>query len=138
MAAIKATFSDFKLIKTRKVAQLVMEIPVEQADAALKALGGLPQFSTEQWVGIAPINESVPGKPKAPKSRAQMAAIIGQDQSFWGFAGTHGVHESAVFIREHCGVASRSDIKEGTEAAGKWDILRTEFDAHTGRIARPE
>ena len=43
MAAIKATFSDFKLIKTRKVAQLVMEIPVEQADAALKALGGLHQ-----------------------------------------------------------------------------------------------
>jgi hypothetical protein len=37
-AAIKGTFSDFKLIKTRKLAQLIIEIPIELADSALAAL----------------------------------------------------------------------------------------------------
>jgi hypothetical protein len=43
VAAIKATFSDFRLIKGRKQAQLVLEVPIEQADNALAALGGIPQ-----------------------------------------------------------------------------------------------
>ena len=38
MTAIKATFSDFKLIKGRKVAQLIFEVPIEATDAALAAL----------------------------------------------------------------------------------------------------
>ncbi len=40
MTPICATFSDFRLVKGRKVCQLVCEVPLEQADAALAALGG--------------------------------------------------------------------------------------------------
>jgi hypothetical protein len=42
-AATQGTFSDFRLIKGRKVCQIVIEVPIEQADQALAALGGLPQ-----------------------------------------------------------------------------------------------
>lgn len=55
MSAIAGTFADFKLIKTRSCAQIVIEVPIEQADAALKALGGLPRPAKERWVGIAPL-----------------------------------------------------------------------------------
>src|SRR4051812_4591789 len=52
-AVTQATFSDFRLVKGRKVAQLVFEVPIEQADQALAALGGLPQPATEAWVALA-------------------------------------------------------------------------------------
>jgi hypothetical protein len=55
-AAIQASFSDFRLIKGRKTAQLILEIPIEGADAALAALGGIPQPHSERWVGVARLN----------------------------------------------------------------------------------
>jgi hypothetical protein len=51
--AILATFSEVKIIKTRSVMQIVCEIPIDQADEALRILGGIPQPAEERWVGIA-------------------------------------------------------------------------------------
>lgn len=53
-----ATFSDFRIVKTRKLAQLIFEVPIEQADAALAALGGLPRSDGERWCGIALLNSA--------------------------------------------------------------------------------
>lgn len=55
MTAISATFSDFRIVKGRKVAQLIFETPLEAADEALRMLGGLPRPDAERWVGIAPL-----------------------------------------------------------------------------------
>jgi hypothetical protein len=65
-AAIQASFADFRLIKGRKQAQIILEIPIEGADAALAALGGIPQPQSDRWVAVArlngasTINESLP------------------------------------------------------------------------------
>src|SRR3954464_13315833 len=55
-AAIQACFSDFRIVKGRKVAQLVLEVSLEQADNALTILGGIPQQATERWVAVARLN----------------------------------------------------------------------------------
>lgn len=55
-AATKGTFSDFKLIKGRKVAQIVIEVPIEGADESLRALGGIPQPHETRWVALALLN----------------------------------------------------------------------------------
>jgi len=55
-AAYAGVFSDFKLVKTRSMAQFIIEIPIEQADAALAAMGGVPQAGREKPVAIARIN----------------------------------------------------------------------------------
>jgi hypothetical protein len=55
MTAFRATYSDFKLVKTRKVVQIVLEVPVEQANTVLDVLGGMPDPSRETWVGVAPL-----------------------------------------------------------------------------------
>lgn len=55
MTAVRGTFSDFKTVKTRGVCQLIIEVPIEDADHALAVLGGVPQMKAEQWVGVAPI-----------------------------------------------------------------------------------
>src|SRR6266581_3120392 len=52
-SAFKACYSDWKLIKTRGVVQVVMEVPLAEADAAYKVLGGMPDVSREQWFGVA-------------------------------------------------------------------------------------
>ena len=62
MTPICATFSDFRLVKGRKVCQLVCEVPLEQADAALIALGGLPNPHAERWVGIVPLKAQPQGQ----------------------------------------------------------------------------
>ena len=58
--AFKATYSDWKLIKTRGVVQVVMEVPLSEADAAYQILGGMPDFSSERWFGVAPLKKMMP------------------------------------------------------------------------------
>jgi len=53
--AIRATYSDWRLIKTRGVVQVVMEVPLADADAAYDVLGGMPNPANERWFAIAPI-----------------------------------------------------------------------------------
>lgn len=52
-AAFRATYSDFRLVKGRKVVQFVFEVPLEAADEAFKAVGGMPNPMAEQWFAIA-------------------------------------------------------------------------------------
>lgn len=54
-AAFRAVYSDFKLVKTRGVIQVIFELPVEQSDAAYEVLGGMPVAGKERWFGIAAI-----------------------------------------------------------------------------------
>lgn len=54
---VKATFSDFRMVKTRKVLQIVCEVPLEQAQRALKILG-VPDPGAETWVALAVLDLS--------------------------------------------------------------------------------
>ena len=56
--AIQATFSDFRVVKGRKVLQLIMEVPVEEGQQALEMLG-FPHPHEPQWVAIALIDKAV-------------------------------------------------------------------------------
>lgn len=56
MTAFRATYSDLKLIKTRKCVQIIFEVPQEDFDAAYEVLGGLPNPAADRWFGIAAIN----------------------------------------------------------------------------------
>jgi hypothetical protein len=58
MTAFRAAFSDMKLVKTRQVAQLIFEIPIEEFDAAYEVLGGMPVPSKERWFGIAALKST--------------------------------------------------------------------------------
>lgn len=72
--AILATFSDFRTVKTRSTAQLVFEIPIDQADEALRLLGGIPQPGTERWAGIALAAMDRKGHIGQPEYKAEQAA----------------------------------------------------------------
>lgn len=55
-AAFTAAYADFRLIKTRGVVSISFELPVEQAQAALDVLGGMPVAAAEVWCAIARLN----------------------------------------------------------------------------------
>jgi hypothetical protein len=142
-AAIKGTFSDFKLLRTRSVCQLIIEIPIEEADAALKALGGLPRSDSERWCAVALLDMRTPddqGASRDPVQKhhrafcdlpmPQQAGIRSEDLDFQIFISkTPAGRESenaADAIRIFCGVGSRSEILPGTKAGERWiELLRS-------------
>jgi hypothetical protein len=75
-AAFSATYSDWRVVKGRKVVQVVFEVPIESADLAYQVVGGMPHPGTEAWFGIAKLDprqqQEEPTAPrKAPVPTAQ-------------------------------------------------------------------
>lgn len=56
-AAFKANYSDWKPIKSRRVIQIVFEVPWERHDEAYQALGGMSDPAHERWFAIARLDE---------------------------------------------------------------------------------
>lgn len=131
-AATLATFSDFRLVKGRKVAQLIFECPIEKADEALLALGGLPRSDLERWCGIALVEKPLilPTKPErhfTDMPRSQQAGMLCQDQKFWDYVGARDANHAASIVRMACGIKSRSELDTLSEPAKIWDQTASNY-----------
>jgi hypothetical protein len=164
MDAIAALFWDVRTVKTRSAYQLILEIPLEQADAALKLLGGTPVTGQERWVGIAPLASDgdrfavteKPGKIARPDSRPApsegerlrtQAVMLCEDERFhsWYFGAWPATIEDlkrrspkervADYIRQYCGIASRAELATNPEAQQKFRDLIAQYRAETGQMA---
>ncbi len=149
--AVLATYVDFKTVKTRNCVQLIFEVPFEgdAADKALVALGGVPRPSDPPWCGIVRVNVKPPPEPsvalldggKLLPSRkwetlapAQQAGIRCAEKMFQTYLGSEEMkilpHEStADFVRRYCGVESRADIRPGSKAEQRWNLLESAYQA---------
>lgn len=134
---IKATFSDFKLVKGRKVAQLVFEVTTDQADEALAALGGLPRPDAEKWFGIVALDLSkAASEPEKQQIGArkfetlpapQQAALRCNDPNFRNYLGAKDIDDAARLVRNFCMVESRSELATNPKARAEWVKLDDEF-----------
>lgn len=52
-AVFKGTYADWKLIKTRGVVQIVLEVPLSSSGQAYDVLGGMPNAAKEIWCAVA-------------------------------------------------------------------------------------
>jgi len=139
-AAFRATFSDFRIVKGRKMAQIVLETPLEEADAALEVLGGVPRPDAERWVAVARL-ETQPAKVEKPKRERLMserAAMLCQSPAFidWfrkhpiGKAGAH-IEDPVEFFRLVMGIRSRSEFDTNHSARARFETLEKEYqEAH--------
>jgi hypothetical protein len=148
-------FTDFKLVKTRNVAQVIVEVPIEAADQALAALGGLPRADQSPWVAVARLNcTSVNPPAEAERSRLKikhwpMASQIHmkcQEPTLWTFMQQHSDfaplwHQAAQeydgalaselaaeVVRNWCQVGTRAAIIPGSEPAERWHTLEAEYE----------
>lgn len=140
--AFKCCYSDWKLIKTRGVVQVVMEVPLADADAAYKVLGGMPDFSREVWFAIAPLKADA-AEPAIPSDTrkwpamqpAQQAGIRSNDAVFAAFLKEnrpddwHESQDAAACIRLICGVNSRAELGTNQKARVLWHQLDKHFQA---------
>lgn len=133
-AAIKATYADYRRVKGRKVLQLILEVPLEQAPRVHEAFGEpLPDGST--WVGVARIDPSAkPERKGGPLARR--AGILCNEGAFWKFLaekhdpdGVIDSYEAADWVRQLCGVESRADLDHDPEAADKFRALDSAYTA---------
>lgn len=157
MTAFRATFSDMKLVKTRQVAQLIFEIPIEEFDAAYEVLGGMPVPAKERWFGIAAIKSTAEENRAQPRQKdsspsphpggakrmdwrdmqpAAQAGIRSNEPEFWAFLrevmtypDVKDADTAAIAVRHICRVNSRTEFSTDHRKRVLWHQLDSQFQA---------
>lgn len=144
-AAISAQLVDMRNVGTHKSLKLTLHVPEEYALKAIEAFGW-PTGAHPVPVALARLTEEkpkAPGKVATEKRLVQQAGILCADRMFQKFLDqTH--HDEVLdlltdaplseeeiaseFVRDYCGVKSRSEIILGSPAAEKWNTLAAEFE----------
>ena len=149
-AAIQGTFADLKSVKTRSVVQMVVEIPIEQAERVV-SLFGFPQPGAEIAVAVARLDQNIAKSPVATPEKAkrhwdglsyaEQAGIRCNDPSFQFFLRevqeyeSVGTEQTAGSVRLHCDVDSRAEFDKNDDAARRWEALDAEFQEWNGQRA---
>lgn len=152
MTAFRATFSDMKLVKTRQVAQLIFEIPVEDFDQAYEILGGVPVPGKERWFGIAALKapraekaspaprQSVP-KPDGAKREwrelpaSQQAGIRIDEPAFGAYLKEqhpdewHETGDADACLKMILRIESKTEIKTDPKRTMLWRQLDDSYQA---------
>ena len=131
---VKGTYADFRVVKTRKVLQMVIELPIEQADDFTKKFG-MPNPSIEKWVAVAYLNDEEKNVPDEYTKIVQMAGILCKTPKFGEFINHRFKSEInindgeaiASALRSVCGIASRSDLSTNEIARKSFLDLHTEY-----------
>lgn len=146
-AAIKGDYCDLKFIKTRKVCQITIEIPIE-AGASFVAAFGTPNPAQGLPVALARIDPNAKAAPEPEKTKrkwdelsiAQQAGIMCNEKGFQLFIAQHAhdfdgkphepvtVDDAATYVRRLCGVNSRAFIENSADATRKFRDLKIEYD----------
>lgn len=138
-AAFRATYSDLKFIKSRKVAMVIVELPIEEAARFVEAFG-TPDPSKETWVAIARLDLSKAGDAEKPrrswselKPSAQAAIRCGEpafrrwlakdDPQFQ----MYDLDMAADAVRERCDIHSRAHLDTNKQAAAVWQRMEMEY-----------
>lgn len=132
-AAFKASVHAIRTVGSRKVVQIVLEAPIEHFGLIASIC------DHDAWIACARL-EQQPTKqePKATNREAQKAGILCADKLFQSylFSGIHQIERcselgskeaqdaAADFIRDYCGVDSRSEL---TADNSNWNKLQAEY-----------
>jgi hypothetical protein len=140
-AAISATFHDFRTVKGRKACQLIFEVSIEEANAALQALGGIPDAANPAWVAIARLDEKAVQKAPEPVkdkkrwgdlSPPQQAAIRCDEPAFWPYLqgcskmGVDNAEDADRALKFLFAIESKRELND-RDLAQKWQQLDDAF-----------
>ena len=135
-AIITGTFSECKFVKTRSVMQIVIEVPIESADAGLAVLGGVPQPGAEVHVAVARLATRAEPRVKARSgSLAAQSAMMCGEPTFMKFLENRcdlvfcNDTCAAEMVRQLCDVKSRAEFDTDEAAGRRWKNLYLEYKA---------
>jgi len=133
---IQGTYADFKIVKTRSVVQMVIEVPIENGNEVVEMFG-LPKPAEELWVAVAAIDRKTVEKSSDSTKAVQQAGIICKSPDFgiWlhNVRDFHDVDPEdpetiATALRAILGITSRTDFHNDPEAVLAFNRLKGEFD----------
>lgn len=164
MTAIRATYINWVMVKTRSAVQLVFEIDASQADLAYKVLGGMPQTGSQVEVGIARLQSPVTRatgtlgalpatvaagqeKPRAKQKwsdmkLAQRAALMCADETSWPVLAQDGkwycenLEDASAVLRKRCNVKSRAEFDTDPAAAERYLAIEKQWLQHKADQSR--
>ena len=145
-AIFQGSYCDLKFVKSRSVAQITIEIPIEKAQEFVAAFGA-PNPSAECPVAIARLDASSKGAARVAEAMtkerrkwselplSQQAAMRCNEAAFQKFVHEFsdgfypiGAQYAAEFVRKRCDVQTRSDILTDNDAGMKWTALNRQFE----------
>jgi hypothetical protein len=135
---ILGTYSDFKLVKTRSVVQMIIEIPIEQSNQVTEMFG-MPTPSEEKWVAVALIDTQHINRNEDATRAIQSAGMICKNEAFgeWlkterGMVDLDPTDPDAIAdaLRALLGIRSRTDFHRDSEAITAFHRLKGEFDSY--------
>jgi hypothetical protein len=134
--AIQGTYADFKIIKSRNVAQFIVEVPLEYANEAV-ALFGLPDPTTEKWVAVAALRETAIIQDQSVNKAIQMAGMLCKDKRFgeylrdeMGMESVNPESENSIAdaLRALLGIKSRTEMHSDQLAVEAFFRIKGEYD----------
>ena len=134
-AVVQGTYADFKLVKTRNVVQMIVEVPIEQAEQITTKFG-MPQPHEEKWVAVALIKQEKVEVNNEANRAIQQAGILGQEVAFGVWlkntrpelqVDPNNIASIQQAIRSITGVASRRDFKTDSLALEAWQKLHAQY-----------
>lgn len=132
---IKGTYADFKLVKTRSVVQMVIEVPIEQADTLVEMFG-IPNAGKETWVAVAGLHVQTVERNEEATRAIQLAGMLCNAPSFGVWLRDHrgmdvdqnNTESVAVALRELLGIKSRTEMHKLPETITAFNRLKGEYD----------
>ena len=132
---IQGTYADFKIVKTRNVAQMIVEIPLESAQEAINIFG-VPNPSVEQWVAIAVLHSNVVQRNEDAVNAIKQAGMLCKSESFGKFLQAKFVPEVtpeqpesiADGLRKVLGIKSRTEFHQNDDARIAFNRIKGEYD----------
>lgn len=131
----KGTYSDFKIVKTRNIAQIIVEIPLEQAEEFV-TMFGMPTPNTEKWVAVARLNDEVVHRNEEVTMAIQKAGMLCKEEKFGLFLKNHKkMNEVNPFepesiancVRALIGIKSRTELHDKQNRIA-WNRLLSEYE----------
>lgn len=151
-AVFSGSYSDIRFVRTRKIAAITIEIPIEAASAFIEAFGA-PDPSKECPVAIARLfpassngpatdfesvnGGSTPSAGTKDKKRwddlppSQQAAIRCNEKGFIRWLDVIDERDAACVVRERCGVLSRAELDKEPTAAARWRQIDDAYITHS-------
>ena len=128
------TYSDFKIVKTRRVIQMIIEFPIEHSKE-FTDMFGMPQPDMEQHIAVARLKEISTPPPTATKT-IQQAGIVCKQPEFGEFLRDKYNMAEVVpsdsdtivtALRALCGIKSRTEFNTDVQAAEVFNRIYREF-----------
>ena len=132
---IQGTYADFKVIKSRKVAQMIIEVPLEAANNLVEMFG-LPRPDQEQWVAVAALDLVSSNRNEEATKAIQLAGMICKDADFGKWLKEvknmqevePEKHDSiANALRALLGIKSRTDMNNSPDTVIAFNRLLGEY-----------